>query len=189
MSTPPQDPTGRGTQGQQRVGPDGPSTGSGQKDARTTAAENLEKLAGSAKAAATQLERDDVGHISQYVSDLAEGMTRFSGSLREKSGDEILRDVSRLARENPALFVTGSVAIGFALTRFARASSSDAELSDQRDAGAEPYRTTATPSAQPGSSVRTAGAGSPTGATSFDDADRMPGSDPHRPGTPRGGIH
>ena len=93
---------------------------------RGTAAENLERLAEGAQAAASTLQHDDVGHLSEYVSDMATRMTTFSNTLRTSSGDEILRDVSRMARDNPALFLTGSVAIGFGLARFARASQTKA---------------------------------------------------------------
>lgn len=89
---------------------------------RGTAAENVDKLAHSAQAAASTLREDDIGHLSEYVSDLATRMSHLSSSLRTRSGDEILHDVGRMARENPALFVTGSIALGFGLARFARAS-------------------------------------------------------------------
>lgn len=92
------------------------------QDTRESGAESLDKLAGSAEAAAARLRQDDVGHMSEYISKFASGMHRLSGDLREKSGDELLRDVSRMARENPALFMTGSVAIGLCIGRFARAS-------------------------------------------------------------------
>lgn len=198
MSTPPWDPTERGPQGQQRVDPgDGlrPSGrnadagAKGGKDVRTTAAESLDKLAGSAKAAATQLEGDDVGQVSRYVSELADSMTRFSASLRDKSGDEILGDVARLARENPALFVTGSVAIGFALTRFARASHAQPGSTAQHDESALAASGSglhSSPTTPPASGARTSAAS--TGSASFDAA-RSPGTDQGRPGTPRGGIH
>lgn len=94
----------------------------GADKARDTAAHKAETLADSARAAARALEGDDIGHLSQYVSDLADGMTRFAHGLRNKSGDEIAHDIGRIARENPALFVAGSVAVGFGLSRFARAS-------------------------------------------------------------------
>lgn len=90
--------------------------------ARDTAARKAETLAESARAAADALGRDDIGHLSQYVSSMADGMTRFADGLRHKSGDEIARDIGRMARENPALFIAGGVAIGFGLSRFARAS-------------------------------------------------------------------
>lgn len=102
-------------------------------DARRTAADKVDTLADSAQAAAAQLRDDDIGHLSEYVSSLADSMTRLSSTLRDKSGDEVLRDIGRLARENPALFVTGGVAVGFGLARFARASEKRRMRQDTED--------------------------------------------------------
>lgn len=97
---------------------------------RETAADGIERVAQSAKAAAHGLEGDDRLGLSGYVSDMAENMVHFSESLRGKSVDELFQDVNRLARNNPALFITGSIALGFGLTRFARASSKRAAQHD-----------------------------------------------------------
>jgi len=91
---------------------------------RNAAADKVDSLADSVKAAAAEMRDDDVAHLSQHVSDMASGLGRMADGLREKSADEILRDVRRIARENPTLFIAGSIAIGFGLTRFARASAS-----------------------------------------------------------------
>lgn len=97
---------------------------------RETAADEIERVAQGAKAAAEQLEGDDRLGLSGYVSDMAQGMVQLSDSLRGKSIDELVQDVNRLARNNPALFITGSIALGFGLTRFARASSKRAAQGD-----------------------------------------------------------
>lgn len=97
---------------------------------RETAADELERVAQGAKAAAEQLEGDDRFGLSGYVSDMAQSMVRLSDDLRGKSVDELVQDVNRLARNNPALFITGSIALGFGLTRFARASSKRAAEGD-----------------------------------------------------------
>lgn len=89
---------------------------------RDTAADKVDTLADSVKAAASELQDDDVAHLSRHISDMASGLSRLSDGLREKSADQILRDVGRLARENPTLFIAGSIALGFGITRFARAS-------------------------------------------------------------------
>ncbi|WP_241666746.1 hypothetical protein [Stutzerimonas nosocomialis] len=89
---------------------------------RGTAADQLEKVAQSAKAAASELEHQDSTGLSHYVSDMAQSMVRFADDLRGKSADDLLRDVNTLARNNPALFIAGSIALGFGLTRFAKAS-------------------------------------------------------------------
>ncbi len=90
---------------------------------RGTAADELEKVAQSAKAAAAELENQDRADLSRYVADMAQGITRFADDLRGRSVDELVGDLNRMARNNPALFIAGSVALGFGLTRFARASS------------------------------------------------------------------
>lgn len=100
---------------------------------RHTAADKVEALAGTMQNTATELQGSDVGQLAGYVSSLAEGMTRFSRGLRDKSGEELLQDVTRLARENPALFITGSIALGLGLSRFARASTADARQGADQD--------------------------------------------------------
>ena len=92
---------------------------------RDSAAEQIENLAKTASAAAEELQDKDTLGISHYISDIAESLSAFASSMRGKSAEEMLQQAGRLARENPALFVTGSVAVGFGLSRFLRASSPD----------------------------------------------------------------
>ncbi|TDV58273.1 hypothetical protein EC919_101319 [Pseudomonas graminis] len=92
---------------------------------RDGAAEQIENLAKTASAAAEELQDKDALGISHYISDIAESLSAFATSIRGKSAEEMLQQAGRLARENPALFVTGSVAVGFGLSRFLRASSPD----------------------------------------------------------------
>ena len=91
---------------------------------RDTAAQQIETLAQSAQSAAEHLQEDDTFGISHYVTDIAQNMTTLADNLRGKSVDELLQQAGKLARDNPALFITGSVALGFGLSRFLRASNS-----------------------------------------------------------------
>lgn len=91
--------------------------------ARRNAAGRVDSVADSIDAAASQLDEDDMSRLSGYVHDMASSLGRFADDLRTRSGDDMLRQVNRFARENPAMFIGGSVAIGFGLSRFARASS------------------------------------------------------------------
>jgi hypothetical protein len=126
-------------EGQQRV-----------RQYRDVAADKIDTLADSAQAAAAQLQDDDLAQLSGHIGDMARRLSRLSDSLREKSADEILRDVRRAARENPTLFLAGSIAIGFGIARFARASS-PGERSDERDDRADAVPgTTARPAAGDG---------------------------------------
>ncbi|MGN2248056.1 hypothetical protein ACFWZ3_15350 [Frateuria sp. GZRR35] len=128
---------------------------------RNAAADKVDTLADSVKAAAAQMSDDDVAHLSQHVSDMAGSLGRMADGLREKSADEILHDVRRIARENPTLFIAGSIAIGFGLTRFARASASNATDRERRSFPATSERTGTTrwtdaDAAVPGTTARPA---------------------------------
>jgi hypothetical protein len=92
---------------------------------RDTAVDQIENLAHSAQSAAEQMKGGDTLGLSHYVTDLAQNMTTLAGNLRGKSIDELLQQAGKLARDNPALFVTGSVALGFGLSRFLKASNPD----------------------------------------------------------------
>lgn len=130
---------------------------------RDVAADKIDTLADSVKAAASKLEGDDVGHLSGHIADMADSMGRLSDGLRNKSADEILHDVSRIARENPALFLAGSIAIGFGLTRFARASA-------QGDDGGYSTRLGSSQRASSGSQQQAAGTGYGSAAGSSESA-------------------
>lgn len=90
-------------------------------DAREGAAGRVDGIAESIDAAAAHLGQEDMTRLSGYVHDMAQSLSGFSRDLRDKSGDEMLQDIKRIAHRNPALFLGGSVAIGFGLSRFARA--------------------------------------------------------------------
>lgn len=102
---------------------------------RESAADQIENLARSATTAAEELQDKDTLGLSHYITDVADGLGNFAGSLRGKSADELLQQVGRLARDNPALFITGSIALGFGLSRFLRASAPDIS---EAGAGASP---------------------------------------------------
>lgn len=89
---------------------------------RDMAAEQLDSLVEGAQSAASALEGKDSLGISQYLSQLASGLGSFADQVRDKSAEDLLHSGARLARENPALFLAGSVAIGLGLSRFLRAS-------------------------------------------------------------------
>ena len=88
---------------------------------RNVAAQKVDTIAESVKAAAAKLQEGDAGQWSSQIAGMADSMAKFAQGLREKSADEVMHDMNRLARENPAIFVGSAVAIGFGLTRLMRA--------------------------------------------------------------------
>jgi hypothetical protein len=93
---------------------------------RDTAADQIEALAQGAKSFVSELEDKDSLGMSDYLSDMAESMSGLAGNLRGKSAEQLLHEGVDLARSNPALFIAGSIALGFGLSRFLKAGSSAA---------------------------------------------------------------
>jgi hypothetical protein len=105
---------------------------------RDSAAEQIKTLAQTAQSAAQQLQGNDTLGLSHYVTDIAQSMSTLADNLRNKSAEQLLQQASNLARENPALFITGSVALGFGLSRFLRASSPSPEATTSTMAASAP---------------------------------------------------
>lgn len=93
---------------------------------RDTAADQIEALAKGAKSFVSELESKDTLGMSDYLTDMAESMSGLAGNLRGKSAEQLLHDGAELARSNPGLFIAGSIALGFGLSRFLKAGSSPA---------------------------------------------------------------
>ncbi|MFJ4143641.1 hypothetical protein [Pseudomonas sp. NPDC089734] len=96
---------------------------------RDHTAEQIDTLAENAQAAARQMADNDTLGLSGYVSDLAQSMTGLAENLRGKNADELLQEAGKLARDNPLLFITGSVALGLGLSRVLKVSMSTADSS------------------------------------------------------------
>ena len=93
---------------------------------RDTAADQIEALAQGAKSFVSEIESKDTLGMSDYLADMAESMSGLAGNLRGKSAEQLLHDAANLARSNPTLFIAGSVALGFGLSRFLKAGTSAA---------------------------------------------------------------
>lgn len=90
---------------------------------RDTAADQIEALAQGTKSFVSELEDKDTLGMSDYLADMAESMSGLAGNLRGKSAEQLLHDAADLARNNPTLFIAGSIALGFGLSRFLKAGS------------------------------------------------------------------
>jgi len=71
--------------------------------------------------AAKRLEQEDHPFAS-YATELSNQLSSLSGRIESSSFDELVRDGRRVARTNPGLFMLGAVAVGFAASRFLKAS-------------------------------------------------------------------
>jgi hypothetical protein len=98
---------------------------SGQVDQRSTqAGERIAGTASDVRSIAAELRnqgKDTPASLAEQVADQAD---RVGDYLKEASGDRILRDVEDVARRQPMLVAAAGLALGFAASRFLKASSS-----------------------------------------------------------------
>lgn len=127
---------------------------------RDSAAEQIEALAQGAKSFAGELQGQDTLGMADYLSDMAQSMSGLAGNLRGKSAEQLLHDAADMARSNPTLFVAGSIALGFGLSRFLKAGTSVAATVSNPASGSStppaggfgahrPYETSVDPLADP----------------------------------------
>jgi hypothetical protein len=96
-----------------------------QLDQRSTeAGERLAGTAADVRQVAGELRRQGKDAPARLVEQAADQAERAASYLRQASGDRLLRDVEDLARSNPWAVAAGGLALGFAASRFLKASSS-----------------------------------------------------------------
>jgi ElaB/YqjD/DUF883 family membrane-anchored ribosome-binding protein len=67
--------------------------------------------------AADSFEREERGMAARYVDQAAAQIDRFSETMRRQSLQDMAASAGDMARRQPALFLTGAVAIGFVVGR------------------------------------------------------------------------
>jgi hypothetical protein len=80
-------------------------------------AHRLGEVAGAVHGAARSLEAG-MPQMASYVHDAAVRLEDVARTLRTRNVDDLMGEVSRFARSQPALFFGGAMLAGFALTRF-----------------------------------------------------------------------
>ena len=103
-----------------------------QREAEHRTDEGKERMAKSAEDLSRAGQRAAEDLEARGQQDLAEGLrfaaNKLSGladGLHQRSANDLLHDAETLARRNPALFIGGSIALGFALSRLFKASASE----------------------------------------------------------------
>ncbi len=96
------------------------------EDQKAAAAGQVGGVARSLRNAAESLDEDQQW-LSGYFRRAAESLDRISHTIEERDLGSLVRDIEGLARRQPALFIGGAVAMGFALARFARSTAPHSE--------------------------------------------------------------
>jgi hypothetical protein len=96
-----------------------------QVDTRSTeAGERVSGMAQDARGVADQLRQQGKDQPAKLAEQAAERAESLGDYLKRSDGDTILRDVEDFGRRNPWAVVAGGLALGFAASRFLKASSS-----------------------------------------------------------------
>jgi hypothetical protein len=91
----------------------------GQKDA---AADHIDNLSQVLHGTVDQLREKSPGAISDYAERAVHGLDSVAAALRQEDMRSLVGTVEEFARRQPALFLAGSAALGFALARFLKSS-------------------------------------------------------------------
>jgi hypothetical protein len=107
-----------------------------QVDQRSTeAGQRVSTTAGDIRSVSDELRKqgkDGPAKVADQVADRAE---RVGGYLQEADSDRILHDIEEAGRRQPWAVVAGGIALGFAASRFLKASSRDRYQSRTRNGG------------------------------------------------------
>lgn len=92
--------------------------------ARETLSDVGERIAATLQRASSETSGDATGEAlrARVLSSVAEGLTRASTTLRQRSVADLASDVRGMARRHPGAFMAAAAVAGFAAARFVRAS-------------------------------------------------------------------
>jgi uncharacterized membrane protein len=98
------------------------------------AADRADEVADAIDSTSDDLEPGDDGNVmSGYGHSIAALMRRMAGGLREGDIDDFAAELADYARRSPGAFLAGSVALGFGLSRFMKASGTRSRGGDYGD--------------------------------------------------------
>ena len=119
---------------------------SDQVDQRSTeAGERIAGTAGDVRSIAQELRSQGTDAPAKVAEQVASQADRVGDYLKGASGDRILRDVEDFARRQPMLVAAAGLALGFAASRFLKASSSRRYQSGYQASGNGDGRTSTSP--------------------------------------------
>lgn len=85
------------------------------------AANKLNDLSDAIEKMASGVSADDKLGLASYVHSASSQLSALASRLQDRSVDELAEDAKQLARSKPGVFLLGSVALGFGLSRFVKA--------------------------------------------------------------------
>jgi hypothetical protein len=102
------------------------------ESSKRSAADQIDEVARALNRAGEQL-NESQPTIANYAGQMASNVSRLATRLRDGSIDDLVKDTRELAKRNPGMFLAGGVALGFALSRFLKASGEQTSSTDYSD--------------------------------------------------------
>lgn len=99
---------------------------------KARAAEGLGSVASAIRQASEQL-RSENKTLAEYSDKAVDQIQLFADRIRDKEPAEMLRDLERFARRNPAAFVGSAFLLGLGLARFLKSTNSEDRSVTHRD--------------------------------------------------------
>jgi hypothetical protein len=96
------------------------------------ATDGIGSVAQAVRQSTRQLRDQQHDTIAQYVEQAVDQLDRFSARLREKNVSELVDDVQRFARRQPALFIGAAFAVGLLGARFLKSSSETGQYGEMQ---------------------------------------------------------
>jgi len=121
------------------------------RKAQTGAADEVKDVASALRSAAEDMRSGSPQE--RTFSQIADGLADMSDAMRDKDMGEIVGELGDFGRRNPLAFLGGAALLGFAATRFAKASGGRTHHSDMAQPSPSATRPHATPSAAPSSAA------------------------------------
>jgi hypothetical protein len=128
-------------------------------------------------------EREDQRTAGRALEQAAGGLERFADALRSRDVDSLMDQAARMARQQPAVFIGGTIAAGFLLSRFLK-SSADRPHGHAYDDEAFAGRQSGSSAATPGSYMNDSGAKAGEGRSYVTSAHANPNEVSGRPVVP-----
>lgn len=101
--------------------------------------DSLGTVADALRQTGKHLHENEQHGLEQYANKAADRVEQFSGQLRGKDVQEIVRDVERYARQQPALFLGGAFVLGLLGARFLKSTAQRENDGGSGDYRAYPY--------------------------------------------------
>jgi hypothetical protein len=89
---------------------------------KNRATDGLGSISQAVRQSTNQLRDQEHDVIAHYVEQAADQIDRFSQRMRDKDIGDLMNDIQRMARRQPALFIGGAFAVGLIGARFLKSS-------------------------------------------------------------------